>query len=146
MIGDGKRKQTASDQGQSSEIDSNLITGANYPQKNAESLRIDNNMKAITLPKNSKLLMSDKGLSLRKLAKQTGIGQSTISGYLSENKKAYDPVHLGTLSDFFNVSVDYLLFGKVAKIDFGTMTTKKLFSKIVRLTIEDIEDLNEEDK
>ncbi len=138
---ENKRKKPNADSSQSSADEHNVIGGVNYPSNNNESLRIDGVMKTIALPKTLKKLMSDAGISLRKLAKESGISQSTLSGYLSGSKKTYDPQHLGTLADYFGVSVDYLLFGKKAHINLKSMPSKKLFSKIVRLTIEDFEDL-----
>ncbi|OQW47932.1 MAG: hypothetical protein A4S09_14135 [Proteobacteria bacterium SG_bin7] len=138
-----KRKKRSTDASQSSVDALGLIGGANYPQYNKEPSRIDGEMKTIALPKTLKHLMSDKGISLRKLAKQTGISQSTISGYLSGSRRTYDPQHLGTLADFFSVSVDYLLFQKQIKTNLNNLPAKKLFSKVVRLTIEDFEELND---
>lgn len=130
---------TKRDYSQSSVEECKLFGGANYPQDNDQRLRVVTGMKNIALPKTLKKLMESKKISLRKLAKETGINQSTISGYLSSTKKTYDPVHLGTLSEFFSVSIDYLLFGK-EKTSFGSLKTKKLFSRVVKLTIEDFDD------
>lgn len=143
MSTENKRKKTNADASQSSADTRGVIGGVNYPSKKDESLRIDGDMKTIALPKTLKKLMSDVGISLRKLAKETGISQSTLSGYLSGSKKTYDPQHLGTLADHFGVSVDYLLFGKKAQFNLKSMPSKKLFSKIVRLTIEDFESLDD---
>lgn len=141
---ENKRKKSSADPSQSSADKHGVIGGVNYPSNKDESLRIDGVMKTIALPKTLKKLMSDQGISLRRLAKETRISQSTLSGYMNGSKKTYDPQHLGTLADHFGVSVDYLLFGKKANFNLKSIPSKKLFSKIVRLTIEDFEDLDDD--
>lgn len=55
-------------------------------------------------------LMKAKGISAYKLSKETGIPQTTISSW-NENKLP-NGNNLVKLVQFFEVSADYLLFGK----------------------------------
>ncbi len=85
-------------------------------------------------------LLKNKKLSVRRAAKDSGVPLSTLTGYLKPNKHQIDPNHLMVLAKYFCVSVDYLLTGKDQSIQIGKMPTKKLFSRWVKLTIEEIAD------
>lgn len=58
-----------------------------------------------------KQLMEKRRMSAKELSRATSIPASTLSTYLSGKKAAYAPEHLSGLSEFFNISVDALLFG-----------------------------------
>ena len=60
-------------------------------------------------------LLTLRQISSTDLARFTGIPKSTISTYLASAKSSYNPNHLSELSEYFNVSVDYLLFGSPAR-------------------------------
>ena len=60
-------------------------------------------------------LMNEKGLNKNTLAKESGIPYTTIAGFY---KKGANNVKLSTLkklADFFNVSVDYFIYGDKLK-------------------------------
>jgi len=80
------------------------------------TLQIDRNnimmkTKAVKLHVILKKLMKDKGVSSRSLSKECSIPLSTIGSYLSGKKASYSPEHLDGLAQYFNVTLDYLLFG-----------------------------------
>jgi transcriptional regulator with XRE-family HTH domain len=83
-------------------------------------------------------LLKDKKQSARKAAKGCGVPLSTFNGYLKPDKHQIDPNHLMTLAKYFGVSVDYLLSGQDQSKSIGNVPTKKLFSRWVKLTIEEI--------
>ena len=86
-----------------------------------------------------KTLMESKKQSARKAAKACGVPLTTFTGYLKPNKKQLDPGHLMAIAEYYQVTVDYLL-GRPDAIKFEQIPTKKIFSKWVRLTIEDFDD------
>lgn len=65
-------------------------------------------------PKVLKKLMKERKTNMRRLADATGIGESTISDWIHRDISP-SAVSLMTLSDYFNVSIDYLLFGEEFK-------------------------------
>ena len=93
-----------------------------------------------------KKLIEEQKTSIRKVSKATGVPLSTLSGYLKPNRSQVDPEHLLRLAKYFSVSVDYLLTGKNTDLRLRGLATTKLFSRIVRLTIEDIEGVDQDEK
>jgi len=89
-----------------------------------------------------KTLMEKNGESARGAAKACKIPLSTFAGYLKPNKKQMDPGHLLAIAKHYGVSIDYL-FGLQGPPKFDKLPTKKLFSKWVKLTIEDIADVED---
>ncbi len=86
-----------------------------------------------------KNLISRRNLSARKVAKATGVPLSTLTGYMKPNRSQVDPEHLIVLSKYFQVSVDYLLTGNSGNVKLDGLPGKTIFSRVVRLTIEDID-------
>ncbi len=85
-------------------------------------------------------LMLRKNESARAAAKSCGVPLSTFSSYL-KHKKQIDPHHIIAIAAHYAVSVDYLLTGKRPDDDaFKRILTKKIFSKWVKVTIEDLID------
>ena len=94
-------------------------------------------MSNTSLSNNLKALMEDHRVSSTALSKSTKIPKSTISTYLSGKKAAYSPDHLYSLSQFFSVTVDYLLYG--VDSDFAllnTLKTQGLFEGWLKVKIE----------
>ena len=86
-----------------------------------------------------KSLLTKNGESARGAAKACKIPLSTFSSYLKPNKRQVDPSHLLAIARHYGVTVDYL-FGYQPSIKLDKLPTKKLFSRWVKLTIEDIAD------
>lgn len=84
-------------------------------------------------------LLIQRKLSARKASTACGIPMSTFSGYLKPNRSQLDPEHLLSLSRFFKVSVDYLLTGKDSTNKLMGLPAKTIFSRVVKLTIEEID-------
>jgi hypothetical protein len=91
-----------------------------------------------------KKLLEAKGESARKAAKGCGVPLSTFTGYLKPGRKQVDPTHLISISKYFKVSVDSLLGLEQKSPKLDGLPTKKLFSRWVKLTIEDIAEIEEE--
>lgn len=116
---------------------SNIVTGfANPP---SESSSDDRSLGCMQLHKTLKNLMEKNGESARAASKACKIPLSTFTGYLKPNKKQVDPGHLLAIAKHYGVSIDYL-FGYQQSVKLDKIPTKKLFSRWVRLTIEDIAD------
>jgi transcriptional regulator with XRE-family HTH domain len=99
-----------------------------------------NNMsKKHQLNEQLKLLLEDRKLSLRQLSKLSKVPISTLSGYLKADRAQLDPTHLLAIAKALDVTVDYLLTGKGRKVRIENVPTKKLFSRWVKLTIEEID-------
>lgn len=90
-----------------------------------------------------KKLMTMNSESARSAAKACGVPLSTFNSYLKP-KKQIDPAHLLAIAKHYDVSIDYL-FGNELNPKFEKLPTKKLFSKWVKLTIEDIADAEDFD-
>lgn len=59
------------------------------------------------------LLCQRKGLTQKQLAKSIGVSAKTIQEWFGKSGRVpRDPKHLKSLSDFFNVSIHFLLFGE----------------------------------
>lgn len=58
-----------------------------------------------------KRLISEKGITLRQLAKETGVPQATLSSYLAKGGTS-KPEHIHALAKFFGCSMEVLLFGQ----------------------------------
>ncbi len=84
--------------------------------------------------------MKKNGQSARKAAKACGVPLSTFNGYLKPDRHQIDPNHLLAMARHFNVSLDYLLSGREPSQRIEGLPTKRLFSRWVKLTIEEIAD------
>ena len=60
-------------------------------------------------------LIEEKGLSRNELSKRVGIAQSTISSWYNRGYENISLKNLIKLSDYFNISLDELVFGKSNK-------------------------------
>ena len=86
-----------------------------------------------------KLMLKNKD-SARSAARSCGVPLSTFNSYLKP-KKQIDPAHVIAIANYYSVTVDYLLTGKKPRDEtFKSIPTKKLFSRWVKLTIEDLAD------
>lgn len=83
-------------------------------------------------------LLKKHGQSARKAAKACGVPLSTFNGYLKPDRHQIDPNHLLAMARHFDVSLDYLLSGREPGHRIEGLPTKRLFSRWVKLTIEEI--------
>lgn len=83
-------------------------------------------------------LLKKKGQSARKAAKACGVPLSTFNGYLKPDRHQIDPNHLLAMARYFDVSLDFLLSGRESGSRIEGLPTKRLFSRWVKLTIEEI--------
>lgn len=89
------------------------------------------------LSQNLKRLLEGRGLSAKSLAKEIGVPPSTISSYLAGKKATYSPEHLAAISQYFEVTVDYLLFGKGLDVpSLNTIQTEDIFEGWLKVKIE----------
>lgn len=98
--------------------------------------RFIRSMKDLVFPKMLAELMKEKKLTVRSLSKECGVPASTLQSYLSGKKAAYAPDHLLKISEFFSVTLDYLLYGKgSSQNDLNTLLTEKVFDGWLRVKI-----------
>ncbi len=93
---------------------------------------------SVQINKVLKQLMGVKGINAKELAKLSAIPQSTLSSYLSGVKASYEPNHLYNLSTVFDVSIEFLLFGKErdAGAILNGLTTEQIFTGFLKVKIE----------
>ncbi len=113
----------------------NKSTIIELPYGSQDIRRSKEDMKTVLLPKILKKLMKDNELSVRQLAKDCKVPLSTISSYLSDPKASYSPEHLACLSDYFEVSIDYLLFGKTKPDGLSTLPTELVYQGWLKVKI-----------
>lgn len=90
----------------------------------------------IQLGKTLKRLLTDKNISVRSLAKATGIPQSTLNS-LVLGREPSKIEHLMVLSKYFKVNLEYLLTGEDSQPPtFENALTEDLFSGWLKVKIE----------
>lgn len=67
-------------------------------------------MKKHKLAKVLKALLEDREISARELSRATKVPQATITSFLS-GRSSNKPEHLLAIAEYFNVSLEFLLFG-----------------------------------
>lgn len=93
-------------------------------------------MAKILLGKTIKKLISERKISIRALAKQTGIPQSTLNS-ISNGREPGKVEHLLTLSKYFKVSMEYLLTGNDDQPPtLENVLTEDIFAGWLRVKIE----------
>ena len=78
-----------------------------------------------------------KGIKVNELARETGVPQATISGYLAGSGAGVNkPTHIRTLAIFFGISMEYLLFGEDDREPtLSEVATEEFFDGWLRVTI-----------
>ena len=80
--------------------------------------------------------MQDRSISSRVLAQATSVPQSTISA-MCTGRSSQKPEHLYSLSKFFGVSIEYLLFGEDDSAPtLANILSEEMFSGYVKIKIE----------
>lgn len=83
-----------------------------------------------------KVMMVDKGVSAREVARACDIPQSTIVSYLS-GRGTQSPEHILKLAEYFGTTMEHLLFGKDAKVPtLNDVLTEHVFDGWLRVKIE----------
>lgn len=113
-----------------------VSTKIEFSNETRGTFRTKDKMKTVLLPTVLKRMMSDKRVTVRQLAKDVSIAPSTLSSYLSDRKASYSPEHLESLSSYFNVSVDYLLFGSDRTSGVNSLPTELVYDGWLRVKIE----------
>lgn len=94
-----------------------------------------------------KLLQLEKStkMSAKDVAKKAKIPYSTYVEYRRAEKRQVDTTHLINLAGVFGITIDELLgVEQKTQINLKGLPTKKLFSRWVKLTIEDIDGQDDE--
>jgi transcriptional regulator with XRE-family HTH domain len=93
-------------------------------------------MKKSCFDKQLKKLIADKGITLRALSRATAVPQSTLSSYLAGGAPA-KPEHILALSEYFSVTMEFLLFNKKSKSPtLEELLTEDVFEGWLRVKIE----------
>ena len=92
--------------------------------------------KKLKLHKVLQHLIDKRGITLRDLSRKTKIPASTLSSLMS-GAQIQKVEHALTLSEFFGVSLEYLLFGKTKKsLTVEEMKMEHVFSGWLRVHVE----------
>lgn len=93
-------------------------------------------MKKANLDKVLKTLMKSRGLKASDLSKSTGIPAATLSSLLNGGQ-TQKPEHLLALSQFFGISIEFLLFGEdTQKPTLDDVFTEGIFEGWLKVKIE----------
>jgi transcriptional regulator with XRE-family HTH domain len=93
-------------------------------------------MKKAKLDKTLQKLMKDRGVSTRTLSQATGVPQSSISA-MCAGRNSQRPEALLSISKFFGVSIEFLLFGEDdAAPTLATILSEEVFSGYLKVKIE----------
>ena len=94
-------------------------------------------MKNVKISHSLKTLMKDRKITLKDLSKSTGIPISTLGSYTASEKSTYSADHISSLCTYFDVSADYLLFGKNTEVEaLNAILTEELFSGWIKVRVE----------
>lgn len=74
-------------------------------------------------------LRDDRGLSDYSVAKQTGVGRSTLSDWKT-GKHIPNKDNLKKIADFFNVSIDYLMTGATGDDYYSDPNTARIAQEV----------------
>ena len=86
-----------------------------------------------TLP----LLLKSKRITLRGLARRTGISVSTLAGWISENSNPSNLKQVSIVADALEVSLDYLVYGeREIELDLKQTRGDVILDGIYRLRLE----------
>lgn len=93
-------------------------------------------MKKAKLDKVLKALMKARGVKASDLSKSTGVPAATLSSLLNGGQ-TQKPEHLLALSQYFKVSIEFLLFGEDdRRPTLDDVLTEGIFSGWLKVTIE----------
>lgn len=84
-------------------------------------------------------LLKKKRLSIREVARQTGLPQATLNSWTKENARPSDLQGLKQISQLLGVSLDYLIYGE-AITDLESMPTDVLLNGLFRIKLEKVRD------
>lgn len=94
-------------------------------------------MKNIRINQSLKTLMKDRKITLKDLSKSTGIPISTLGSYIASQKATYSAEHISSLCTYFDISADFLLFGKNTEVEaLNAILTEELFAGWIKVKIE----------
>lgn len=96
------------------------------------------NKKKVILNEVLRNLMADRKMTVKELSKIAEIPQSTVSSYLGGTKASYDPNHLSSIAEVFQVSLDHLLYGENLNISktMHSLLTEEVFDGFLKVKIE----------
>ena len=88
-----------------------------------------------TLLERMKTIMDNEGIKPKQLTTELGISGSSFTDW-SKGKGSPSVQVLSKFSQYFNVSLDYLVFGETKTLEFSNSKDKELLTKFHSLTPE----------
>lgn len=87
-----------------------------------------------------KKIIEDKGTSIYKIAKETGVNRQTIANYIDKNNMiAIDKAQI--IAQYLGISIDYMLTGEIANLE-DTGTNNDSLVNYLKEKIEELEKKN----
>jgi transcriptional regulator with XRE-family HTH domain len=82
-------------------------------------------------------LLKERGMTLRRLSKESGVPPSNLSAWQVPGTKPKDVLQVAAVADVLGVSLSFLLFGKSEKkINLEELPTELIMSGVYRLRLE----------
>jgi transcriptional regulator with XRE-family HTH domain len=94
-------------------------------------------MSKVKIHETLRKLASEKKISVKDLSRAIAIPHSTLATYFAGRKATYQAEHLVKLSEYFQVSTDYLITGKNTELkSLNGLKTEQVFSGWLKVKIE----------
>lgn len=82
-------------------------------------------------------LLKEKGVTAKVVSRETGVSQSTLSTWGLPSAKPRNVADVAAVADFFEVSLNYLLFGEIDEpSDLEQVNGEIVLSGVYRLKLE----------
>lgn len=87
--------------------------------------------------KRLEVLCKEKGISVIELSRRISVSSKTLYEWLgASGRLPRDPEHLRALSEFFSVSIEFLLFGEESRITIDSLISKtEIHTGLYEITI-----------
>ena len=92
-------------------------------------------MRKLKLAKVLKALLEKHDITARELSRATKVPQPTLTNYLS-GRSANKLEHLMAIAEYFNVTLEYLLFEEAPEPTLGSVLTEGVFDGWLRVRID----------
>lgn len=85
-------------------------------------------------------LLEKRKLSIRELARSTGVAQTTLNSWTKPNAKPSEISSLKLVADFFGITLDYLLWNEPQKTNVEQLETDVILSGLFKIRLEKVKE------
>ncbi len=93
-------------------------------------------MKEIKIHQVLRALIKDRNVTTTQVSKATGVPNSTLSTWLLPGAKPRDPRHIAAVAEYFQVSIEYLLFEAIQPPALNVLPMEQILDGYYRLRLE----------